>query len=281
MMTWNKVARIGRNASRLAVCAGLALVGLAADVRADVVVDSPWKGKKVAVFGDSISDKDLKGWKHWWAQLAEMTGIEPFVYAKNGWQWNGLPKQVDAMAAENVRPDAILVFLGTNDFNANVQLGQWWFVVSEKVDCNGKEIVCNERVFDFSANTLRGRINIALRRLKHDYPDSQIVLLTPIHRGLFKCSPTNVRAGEEYANTLGLWLDDYVRCVQEAGQVWSVPVIDLYGESGLYPSDSAYGKCFNRADTDLLHPNSEGHRRMAALIAAKLSALPPTFSVAR
>ena len=236
-----------------------------------------WNGKKVAIFGDSISDKKLKSWRHWWRYLADMTGIVPLVHAKNGWQWSGVPRQAEDLAASGEDPDAIMILMGTNDFNSDVPLGEWWKVVAEPVNRDGQKVVCRKRAFDYSPNTVRGRINTAMKMLKERYPDRQIVLLTPIHRGFFTCGETNVQPDEAYANALGLWIDDYAACVREAGQIWSAPVIDLYSESGLMPSLSPYGRFFNRGDTDLLHPNSEGARRMAEVIAARLSTMPATF----
>ncbi|MBR4171605.1 MAG: SGNH/GDSL hydrolase family protein, partial [Kiritimatiellae bacterium] len=62
-------------------------------------------------------------------------------------------------------------------------------------------------------------------------------------------------------------------------------LIDLYRESGLYPMNAAYAKCFRRGgpvseknpDPDNLHPNTEGHRRLAKTIAARLLTLPSDF----
>ena len=236
-----------------------------------------WRGKKVAIFGDSISDAKLKGWRHWWRYLADLTGIEPLVYAQNGTQWRSVPRQADALLADGEDPDAILIFMGTNDFNSSIPLGEWWKVVDEAVNRNGKMVVCHKRVMDYSPNTVRGRINSAMKLLKERYPDRQIVLLTPIHRGFFTCGETNVQPDEAYSNAAGLWIDDYVACVREAGPIWSSPVIDLYSESGLMPSLAPYGRFFNRADTDLLHPNSEGCRRIGTVVAARLAAIPATF----
>ena len=261
-----------------------AALSIALPVCADVTNAPPacaahldWRGKKVAIFGDSLSDSKIKAWRHWWRYLADLTGIEPLVYAKNGWQWNGVPRQADELAAAGEDPDAMLILMGTNDYNSDVPLGEWWKVVAETVDRDGQNVICRKRVLDYSPDTVRGRINTAMKLLKERYPDRQIVLLTPIHRGFFTCSKTNVQPDEAYANSLGLWIDDYVACVREAGSIWAVPVIDLYSESGLMPSLAPYGRFFNRADTDLLHPNSEGSRRMAEVVAARLATMPATF----
>jgi lysophospholipase L1-like esterase len=265
------VASIIAFASSTAPCATQGEVPLAKETHLQ------WKGKKVAIFGDSISDKNVKKWRHWWRYLQDLTGIEPLVYARNGWQWSGVPKQADNLLEEKADPDAIMILMGTNDFNSSVPLGVWWQVIGEEVNRDGDKIICSKRVLDFSKNTVRGRINTAMKLLKSRYPDRQIILLTPLHRGFFACAETNVQPDEAYANTLGLWIDDYVQVVREAGSIWSVPVIDLYAESGLLPSMPEYGRYFNNPETDLLHPGSEGCRRIATVIASRMASMPATF----
>ena len=77
----------------------------------------PWMQKRVAYFGDSITDPRNSGSrKKYWHFLQEWLGIEPYVYAVSGRQWDDIPRQADKLQAEqgnNV--DAILIFIGTND----------------------------------------------------------------------------------------------------------------------------------------------------------------------
>lgn len=236
-----------------------------------------WEGRRIAVLGDSISDKEIDWWKHWWKFVGEDLGTEMRVYAVNGREWDDVPRQTDCLATDGGDVDAILVFIGTNDFNANVPLGEWWSVSETEVDCNDHRSTVKRRLPVFDKGTLRGRINIALNKLKGMYPDRQIVLMTPIRRGFFRCAATNVRQEDSYANEIGLFLDDYAKVVREAGQVWAVPVIDTYAESGLLPSMPSFDDCCNRIATDRLHPNTEGCRRLALTVAARLRGLPPTF----
>ena len=237
-----------------------------------------WEGCRVAVLGDSISDRRIDWWKHWWKWVGEELGAEMRVYAVNGQTWANVPKQTDAMAADSGGDvDAILVFIGTNDFNANVPLGKWWSETEETVDCNARKASVRHRTPVFDANTLRGRVNIALEKLKRSFPDRQIVLITPIRRGFFRCGVGNVRQDDSYANEIGLYLEDYVRAIREAGDVWSVPVIDAYSESGLLPAMPSFTDCCNRESSDRLHPSTEGCRRLALTVAARLRTLPPTF----
>ena len=49
----------------------------------------PWSGKRVAYFGDSISDpRNKASKKKYWTFLQEWLGITPYVYAKSGRMWD-------------------------------------------------------------------------------------------------------------------------------------------------------------------------------------------------
>ena len=87
----------------------------------------------------------------------------------------------------------------------------------------------------------------------------------------------NRQPDEMYENTRGLFFDEYVKAIKEAGNVWAVPVIDLNSLSGLFPLYDAGAQMFNKPDTDRLHPNDAGHSRMAKTIMQQLSALPCVF----
>jgi len=65
-----------------------------------------------------------------------------------------------------------------------------------------------------------------------------------------------------------------VEAIKEAGNLWAVPVIDLNAISGLNPTLPEYLKFFRNAETDRLHPNSEGQLRMARAIAGQLLCYP-------
>ena len=79
----------------------------------------PWKGKKVAYFGDSITDPNIKASKvKYWGFLQDWLGITPYVYGVSGRQWNDIPRQADLLQKEHGDDfDAILIFMGTNDYN--------------------------------------------------------------------------------------------------------------------------------------------------------------------
>ena len=241
----------------------------------------PWRGKKVAYIGDSITDPNNRGSKKkYWQYLQEWLGIEYFVPAKSGRQWNDVARQEQLLQEKwGQDVDAIFIFLGTNDYNHDVALGEWYTISEEKVmrATHGKEKeleTVKHRVPNMDENTFRGRINKALSQLKKDYPDKQIVLITPIHRAGFFPNDKNWQPEECYSNALGNFVDEYIAAVKEAGQVWAMPVIDMAALSALYPLEDAHGKYFANPAADRLHPNDLGHERMAKVIAAQLMAIP-------
>ena len=251
---------------------------------AQTVFTHPWQGRRVAYFGDSITDpNNTASTKKYWSLLEDWLGITPLVYGVSGRQWNDIPRQAENLKAEHGDYfDAILIFIGTNDFNAGVPLGEWFTESSEQVMAGihePKHLV--ERVRRqpvMTDSTYRGRINIALSTLKHMFPTKQIVILTPIHRAAFYRSDTNWQPTEDYCNVCGEFISAYTDATKEAGNIWAVPVIDLNAACGLFPLADEHAQYFNDARTDRLHPNDRGHERIARTLMYQLLTLPCVFS---
>ncbi len=238
-----------------------------------------WKGAKVAFLGDSITDPCHVGCKkNYWNFLIEDLALDAKIYGVNGDTWRGMPNQINRIhESMDDDLDAIFVFMGTNDYMGGVPLGVFFDYKEEETNLWGNPTKLKRRIHSKDLGTFKGRINIALEKLKNEFPDTQIILMTPIHRAFATFGPTNVQPPECFPNAIGRYVDEYVDAVKEAGKHWSMPVIDLFGESGLYPMSDSHVKYFNNSRTDRLHPNTAGHRRIADLIEAKLNALPATF----
>jgi lysophospholipase L1-like esterase len=239
-----------------------------------------WKGKKVAFLGDSISDKRHVGTTRcYWEYLAEWLGLEPFVYAINGNQMNGVLKQAQQLLAERGDDiDAIIIFAGTNDYNAGVPVGDWFTLEERETMVKGGAVeVRPHRIPVLEDTTFKGRMNLVLDFLKTNYPTKQIIMLTPIHRAQATFGNKNVQPEELYANKIGRFVDEYIQAVKEASNVWAVPVIDLNAISGLYPLKDSNVPYFHDGATDRLHPSAAGHERMARALFPQLLLYPPTF----
>lgn len=224
--------------------------------------------RKVLFLGDSITDKRHIGCsKNYWGFLGDRYGFTPLVYGINGQQWSHVAAQAKSYRKDHAEdPDVVFVFAGTNDYNSNVPLGKWFDVTEAKTNRNGREVTLRKRSHSRDEGTLRGRINVAMAYLRESFPQARIVLLTPIHRGFATFGAKNVQPDESYANELGLFIDDYVAAVKEAGNVWSAKVVDLNADAGLYPNSRAHDAFFHNAEKDRLHPSAAGHERIAEAI---------------
>lgn len=244
----------------------------------------PWQGKRVAYLGDSITDPNNKGAKKkYWSWLQDWLQITPYVYGVSGKQWDDIPRQANKLKDEHGNDfDAILIFMGTNDYNRGIPLGEWWDERETMVEYGHsgqtKQMVARRQRTPAKTNeTYRGRINIALDSLKRMFPDKQIVLLTPIHRSDFHANDKNWQCDESYTNRCGLYIDEYINTVKEAANIWAVPVIDWNASCGLFPLIAAHGQYFKDSKTDLLHPNDKGQQRMARTLMYQLLTLPCVF----
>ena len=236
---------------------------------------SQWTGKKVAFLGDSMTQKRDSTNKVYWEYLTDMMEIEPFVYGISGNQWDGIFRQAQKLKQEKgAGIDAILIFAGTNDYNHNTPLGSFYRETARETNFNGTMVTRKYRTLIENDSTFCGRINKVMSFLKQSYPDQQIVIMTPIHRGFAKFSEKNVQPEENFSNDLGLYIDDYVNVLKNASLVWAVPLIDLYSTSGLLPVLDSNAKYFSNAGTDRLHPNSAGNFRLAQTIQYHLLSLP-------
>ena len=243
----------------------------------------PWYGAKVGIIGDSISDPKVANGpeKYYWFMQREI-GIIPCVVAQNGQQWNEVLPQAGRLKSEYGDDiDAILILMGTNDFNAGVPVGEWFTEETVSVEAANGEPKSMQtrrhRILNLDPDTFKGRISIALDSLKNMYPSKQIILMTPLHRGYAKFGQNNIQPDENYTNRCGEYLDAYIEAIKEAGNVWGVPVIDLNSISGIFPLNRSQKDYFPR-DTDRLHPTDEGHERIAAALIAWLRCLAPGFT---
>lgn len=133
--------------------------------------------------------------------------------------------------------DIVVVFGGTNDYG------------------HGDAPFGDES--DRDMTTFFGACHYLMNGLINKYPESTIVFLTPLHR-----SDEN-KPSE--ANKLPL--KAYVDVIKSTAEYYSIPVLDLYAVSGIYPDNEKSRQAWC---PDGLHPNNAGAKRIAELIKAFL-----------
>ncbi len=148
--------------------------------------------------------------------------------------------------------DLIVIFMGTNDYGHETPLGS---------------------PTDTTDVSFYGAMNIILSGIKTRHPNSRIVFVTPLHRYGFGTSKIlGTKFTYDYiANGRGHSLDDYVNAIKAICEKYSVPVIDLFNEYPVDPSDSADKMTYM---PDGLHPNTDGHEIISNLIFEKLKSIP-------
>lgn len=123
----------------------------------------------------------------------------------------------------------------------------------------------SEEIMDLTHSTFCGAIHTICRYLLVNYSNKDIVFVTPIKRYQGWCKYP------EDKNSLGHTLKDYSDAIIEICSYYSIPVIDFYSNSGLNPHIDT--SLFGDTDGKTVHPNEEGHRRMASLVIGYLQSL--------
>lgn len=238
-----------------------ALPGLIAEIGR--VTDTKWAGKIASFLGDSIT-KGTNTEKTYHAYLKELASFS--VCNSYGISGSTIANYYEAMCdrvgSVDSQSDIVFVFGGTNDFNLNIPMGEWYTL-------NG-----TTRSVSHDKSTFRGALTTLCEALLSRFPNKKNVLLTPLHRHTYSGDYTDLQANSE-----GLYLEDYVNAIKEAGKMYSIPVIDLYGESGLFPRNNANAAIYFHS-SDKLHPNAAGHRVIADVIMGFLDRTYPMYGEA-
>ena len=125
---------VGIVLSLLLVCPMMAQQAKVEDYHENIVISKKektlkthWAGRRVAFLGDSMTDKRTLGpdMLLWWEYLSELLGFDAcYNYGRSGRQWNQIHGQAQTLWSEHLADvDAIIIFAGTNDYNAGVPIG--------------------------------------------------------------------------------------------------------------------------------------------------------------
>ena len=186
-------------------------------------------GLKWNVMGDSITEGSGST-KTYAAFIKERTGVIPHGYgvsntaiARRGEAYtNDMCMRYSSMTDD---ADIITVFGGTNDQGNNIPIGEWG---------------------DDSEYTLYGAMKILCEGLIDKYMGKRIGFITPLPK--YVGSTDYSYPSEAFK--------PYIDCIKDVCARYSIPVLDLWTESGIAPSMSTVRTAMI---PDGLHPNATGH----------------------
>lgn len=209
------------------------------------------KGKKINFLGDSITagvgvpepDGVLQMEYAFISLVAEKTGALCRNYGKGGTSivkltWS---ERVDFnYRADEMDRDAdlVVIFGGTNDFGHCEKIGN---------------------PTDRTIDTFYGAVYSLFYKVVEMFPHCPVVVITPFHRH-----------GENLFRVPGAPLSEYRRVLLEMAEEFSLPVLDIWAESGIQPQLAQHREQFM---PDGLHPNIRGHERLADMIVKFLEEL--------
>lgn len=215
------------------------------------------KGKKINFLGDSITEGGAASCREnrYTEVIEREAGIVMRNYGLSGTRFakQHTPSDVPSFdldfptrAREMDRDaDAIVIFGGTNDFgHGDAELGT---------------------PADRTYETFYGACHQLFGYVRATWPRAKILVLTPLHR----LNEDDPRGDGNKPHDVGT-LKDYVEIIRQVAEFYSLPVLDLYKNSGLTPRVPVIREMFM---PDGLHPSNEGHRMIAEMIIKALQAL--------
>lgn len=139
--------------------------------------------------------------------------------------------------------DAVVVFGGTNDYgHGDAPLGKFT---------------------DRTSDTFYGACHVLMEYLSDKFMGKPVIFMTPLHR---TGEDGKVVNGIKTEHTLKMYVD----IMKEVAEYYSIPVLDLFSESGMQPNIESHCKMFF---DDGLHPNDTGYARIAAILGKYLERL--------
>ncbi len=202
----------------------------------------PWQGKKRIDLGDSITNTG-----NFIAPLNTYTGM--MALANYGVPGQGVRTMADSLNETTIASaDFISILGGTNDYGGNRRLGT---IADARADYD-----------DTTVKSFYYDVFYVLDKIYSLKPNVRVMFSTPLKRGAFENQPVYPAA-----NSAGFTLPQYVQAIKEVCSLFSVPVCDLFNESGINLLNIA------TYTGDNLHPNADGGKLMARRMASVINGL--------
>lgn len=239
------------------------------------VLHNEWQGKHVAFLGDSLTADG-----RYCEFLCDKLGMTYEKYGVSNTEWIHFAQQaIEAYSYQLSKGfvyDAVFVFGGVNNYDHGATINGKWFTETSEIITNETTFTSKKRTpIKNGAGSIEGHVNWTLEVLKVCFPNSQIIVMTPTHKGLYVNRAVRSGQNELYSNANGVFLDQIVEKIKEGATIWGCPVIDLFALNGAFPVSDAYNSYVRNKDTDHLHQSNLGNYRIAMTIAAAMMSISP------
>jgi lysophospholipase L1-like esterase len=211
--------------------------------------NSKWCGKKWNAIGDSITAPTDTYHKI----ISQNSGISAVNFGINGSRAAVLNKEnalddialVTRMATFNNNADLCTIYIGTNDWGDGIPLG----------------------VIDSTSNSdFYGAMNNVITNILTNKPTIRLALITPMRRWL-NGNGVEITNDLTTTNKNGNYLREFVNAVVDLGEKYSLPVLNLYDNSGV--NQLTHSTML----IDKLHPSTAGKVRLATIIEGFISSI--------
>lgn len=239
---------------------------------------------KVTVIGDSIStysgyitsgyanyyssSSGLTVQETWWMRLVNNLSMELFSNMSSSGsrvtttldtasQPSGVTRSKIVQNDDGESPDIVIIYLGTNDWNANVPVGTY----------DGKGTLPT------NGATFREAYAMMIYNIMAGSPKAKIYCCTLLdrERGDSDTTSPEVSSG-------GIYLSEYNDAIREIADAFNAEVIDLHACGINHCNMSLYMRDYNSSSGSGLHPNSAGHNLMYRKIRERIEPFVDSFN---
>jgi lysophospholipase L1-like esterase len=223
-------------------------------------IENYWYGKSFVSLGDSITWQDGKEYTqgNYIGKIAR--GYQTIIKEKLGFisynnmgisgrpiangTTNGDGTVTTAQSINYTGFDLCIIAGGTNDFKLNVPLGEIGVIGDT----------------EFDNTTFYGAYREMIEYILTQKPTIRICLFTPLQRNTSSYDVNSL-------NTVGHKLIDYVNAIKLVGEMYGIPVCDMYANSGFTKLT------LDTYTMDGLHPNDIGYERMGGYASQYINAI--------
>lgn len=206
-----------------------------------------FKGKKLLVIGDSITEVNFRTTRNYHSYIQEWLKFGAVI--NEGKSGTGLVRPRDGNLGALDR---------LNEFTVDCDYILYMGNMNDGTGGNGS--LTELGTFgDSTRNTVYGAWKLFIEGLINKYPNKPILVCSSTPRN--QTSDLGICWGKNG------WYEDWLKASREVCENYSIPFLDLYHNSGLRPwiesNNKEFFSCEQSLEGDGIHPNEKGHKIIA------------------